>query len=909
MLEGRPLSAEQVLRSLDERRARRKDAEPDQQTQAYRRAASVLAAVRDPDRLRPVGPGAASGSAGSLLQQDWIVASGRKFDGHLMLDPGVRRAALKQLGSRSAILEALEANPGERSGLLQIQFERYLRGEASPLEAQTYDELECTHQVVLWLDGIVDNLPAITTVEAREEYLRLLQPFEALAGDAVFRGRVKELDDMRGYVGVVSPESLTKRIKDRAFKWLRPRQQPALSVWGPGGVGKSALIMRFMLEHSRLEEAGRIPFAYLDFDRPSLDVTYPLSLCVEMIRQLHVQFPGIAGFDELRSELAGSAPPGSASVSTPSAAELDEQLASTRTFLAELLGVIESALGPRPYVIMLDTFEEVQYRGESRAHPFWDLLAELQQRRPFLRVVVSGRAPVTSLRLAGKEPNSIEVGALDREAALSFLGVQGVGNKALADRLFGMIGGMPLSLKLAAELVRRRETGKDSADALGEESGLLLEMSDEVIQGQLYARVLDHIKAEQVRRLAHPGLVLRRITPDVILNVLNGPCSIGVRDIVEASALQDELRRETSLVLVDDSEGALVHRPDLRRVMLKLLAEREPAKVEEIRRAAVRWYRTQTGRRARAEESYHTLQLGDLPADSMLADPEVKSSIQASISELPAPVQVELAGLGFLVAPEILERASLEQRDAAAYAMIEERLPFGPSAVGDAERQLSALMRKLERPSVLFRAAARVAQQQEDDEAAAEWIERGLSFSVPAGLTVQTLELVQEKAWLFRDGPPERSRATLNRLRGLAERQANSSAELVHALLAASLTGTPGALDQARFVTLLREGGPELLWGLMPAFSRVARTRVSFPSELLEVIGALVLRDDSTFQLSSFRMPSQQAALEQVLVAAASRKPQALQTAFVELCTLWPYRVLFVKPPFGNRVGTRLTEA
>jgi len=167
-----------------------------------------------------------------------------------------------------------------------------------------------------------------------------------------------------------------------------------------------------------------------------------------------------------------------------------------------------------------------------------------------------------------------------------FLEAQGVRDEGLAHRLADLCGGIPLSLKLAATLLAK------DPDALRADGGsafgtTLMHASDEALQGQLYGRVLDHIADERVRRLAHPGLVLRRITPEVILEVLDGPCELGLTTMAEAHALFDALRRETSLVTVDDTDEALVHRSDLRRVMLKLLGASEPALVERIRRAAI----------------------------------------------------------------------------------------------------------------------------------------------------------------------------------------------------------------------------------------------------------------------------------------------------------------------------------
>ncbi|MGH9960848.1 MAG: hypothetical protein ACREBC_27645 [Pyrinomonadaceae bacterium] len=218
---------------------------------------------------------------------------------------------------------------------------------------------------------------------------------------------------------------------------------------------------------------------------------------------------------------------------------------------------MEHFLGPRPSVIVLDTFEEVQYRGENSAFPLWELLDRMQQARPFLRVIVSGRAPVTSLVLGGQPPQHIVLGELDHEAAVAYVQGLGIQDVALAKALVKQMGGVPLSLKLAVSVVKR--DGVEGVKDISGKSIFWFSISDEAIQGVLYSRILGHLHDPVLEKLASPGLVLRRISPAVILNVLNEPCELGISSIEEAQDLFDKLRRETSLVASDTLDGTLVH--------------------------------------------------------------------------------------------------------------------------------------------------------------------------------------------------------------------------------------------------------------------------------------------------------------------------------------------------------------
>src|SRR5215831_10527404 len=293
-------TAAQVLALLANRRKRTAPILQEDRKQLYRQAAAVLASLDDPASLQPVGGGGSPDEAKRALENDLIPATGRKFQGRWMLHPNVRREAIIQLPTAEARQRALDANPGERTGPLQKRLEQYLLDEALPLESQPPSQLNETLQVVTWLVGAVKDLPSIADVQAKLSFQSFLAPLESLAGDDIFRGRRKELDDIRSYIGVLEPVALLRRIKNKVFPWTRPDRMRALSISGPGGVGKSALVARFMLEHLRIRDEVRLPFAYLDFDRSVLDVTQPGTLLGEMLIQLNLQFEHEGYFADLQ---------------------------------------------------------------------------------------------------------------------------------------------------------------------------------------------------------------------------------------------------------------------------------------------------------------------------------------------------------------------------------------------------------------------------------------------------------------------------------------------------------------------------------------------------------------------------------------------------------------------------------
>ena len=191
---------------------------------------------------------------------------------------------------------------------------------------------------------------------------------------------------------------------------------------------------------------------------------------------------------------------------------------------------------------------------------------------------------------------------------------------------------------------------------------LFFSTSESLVQGQLYQRILEHIHDPEVRRLAHPGLVLRRITPDLIKQVLQGPCDVPVPNDTRAQQLFDALRREVALVTMD-IDGALRPRPDVRRIVLKLLERDKPQQAEAIHRLAVQYYSQQESLPARAEELYHRLQLCQ-PADEIEARwiQGVEEYLRDVINELPAESRPFLASyLGIRLPKEDVRAATIAE--------------------------------------------------------------------------------------------------------------------------------------------------------------------------------------------------------------------------------------------------------
>lgn len=713
MTDSGPAWLEALSQQLEEdfaqrQRDRQQRADVSPSRAAFRAAAAVLTSF-DPATLQPALGMAQTDAALAVLGDDAVLVGIDEGRSRWALLAPIRRQALRSLGTAQRMLAALAANPDRPRTIAQRILESYIRGDAPPPGEQDLSSLEGALQAVRWLGGTIAGLPDPGELSRHLDQRRLYAPFEHLAGKH-FRGRAKELQQLRDYVGLFPPERLIAR-QLRAWTGLKPRAP--LVIYGPGGVGKSTLIGKLILDHGRLGEAQRIPFAHLDFDNPALIIDQPATLLIEALLQLGIQYAEHQeACQNLARDLQQELPDHETSLARgPLDATAESSLADQfselriteqdwdREGIRRFAGLVRSLPGPMPdgeggrppYLFVLDTFEEVQYRSETQVGSLWKWLANLQDQLPFLRTVVSGRAPVRDLRVNGHQAEELHLGDLDDEAAAGFLEARGVTDGRLAAVIARQVGGNPLSLALAAEVLRRE--GQDAVDAGGIKdikrparrfSKPQPDIVEATIQGVLYRRILDHIKDPDVRRLAHPGLVLRRVTPDLIQQVLAGPCGITVQSRDRARELFEGLRKEITLVS-PAQDGSLRHRPDVRRLMLGLLVHDRPQQVREIHQAAAAYYAGQDDVVARAEEIYHRLQLGENTKDlDSLWSPGIAEYLRSAAEELPVPGQVFLAQhMDLVISKDIRRRAELQDWEQLATQRCQDLLRNGDfDAVG-----------------------------------------------------------------------------------------------------------------------------------------------------------------------------------------------------------------------------------
>jgi len=584
----------------------------------YLAAASVLTDFAA-DKLLPVGGGTPDAAkVGAMVMEHGEPIRIGPARGRWSLRGTSRTAALAVLKQQCALSQALAANRGgdHPDNPTQRAIDALLAGDVTaPLAQRTLPELIGLERAIELLRPAIETPPELhAQLIAQIERRRLLDPLERLLAYG-FAGREDELTKLRRYVDELESASFKEMLArqlDNVLDIFRAR--PLLAIWGPGGVGKSTLIAKFLLEHAGPQQSRPTPFLYLDFDRGQLDPMQPDALLAEALRQMQVQFPDFA------ARARGLAADAATRIACEDRSEISRsahfgQSSQLREQFAGLVREISDKSGSK-VLLFVDTFEVVQRRGATPVFNVLTLVAQLVQAVPQLRAVIAGRAPLrhsdfasfsdeiprwTPLPLEGFDPAA---GRLYLQGRLAKLGKNHVDPAALA-RIVSLAQGNPLSLRLAAQVFSRDGVGAlEDAVAEAEFDAVF---TQERLQGVLHNRIVAALD-EPLRKIADPGLIVRRLTPEVIEHVLAGPCNLTIATPSDAEDIFRRLEREVSL-FERTAPRTLRHRPDVRLLMLPLLRAKLGDQARTIDEAAAAFWSTRDEPQARAEQIYHLLWL------------------------------------------------------------------------------------------------------------------------------------------------------------------------------------------------------------------------------------------------------------------------------------------------------------
>lgn len=536
------------------------------------------------------------------------------------LGPDARRAALRQFYAlpqlKTFLKETLLRETSKLGDPFSIALAELLRDSRISFEDPgVYAETKALQRAIQRAAGILDavqfaqEVPALqghlyqVRVSASDTYVKMSIADLARFADA----QIKDLQQ-RSDLQIVAPEKHFGYSSEREMisKFARGKgaREPLL-LTGIGGSGKSALLSRLMLGWQR--STSDMAQVLLDFDRRQLAWGEPIEILREFFRQIMAflqrqRVDRKRGDDLLRVELQ-------ALRSDIELFKTDQggkrasnsfQMSYALRLMAQLQEDWAKSLVQMPIVLVLDTFEAIDrmavyhrqftefepdtYRGNEVVSQIMQLLQTLQQNYlPNLRVIVSGREePLSDAELNEWFGPRVRLDGLSSISGAKLLQAEATRLNAATGEIFTnddkarqvsrLLGGHPLALIAFAKYADSNLGDVDDLIAeLEAEGGFAAEFA----QVFLYTRILNRISDPSVRPLAHPGLMLRRIDPQIILHVLSGPCLDRGADSpnpltpAEADTLFERLRNQYWLVdPVQGSETEVRHIPELRRLML-----------------------------------------------------------------------------------------------------------------------------------------------------------------------------------------------------------------------------------------------------------------------------------------------------------------------------------------------------
>ena len=623
------------------------------------------------------------------------------------LDKNERKQILKELWNSDQLPDLLKF-VGAGKDQTEVQLRNILSGESLKMPKPKVADLQSLLEDADHLDGSLNNflrelrriLKITDWVEghpkqelSRREiqwqinFLELIAPFRTLTRH--FAGRTKEMTELRTYVNYLPSESvlesITRGITEFSYS-LSLKKIPPLVIHGLGGVGKSTLVAKFILNHigsiklNQMFGRQKLIFVYIDFDQGRVSLREPLSVLDEVTSQLILQFQHqqndwellnkkikekIENIVKLRLEKGGKL--SKKKVSTSSLHEQMEVAKEFKEIWIKTLNNIEM-----PLLIVLDSFEEVQRLGDTVLFNFFEFFDRWLQQAPNIRLVIAGRAPIPTHII---HTQSIALKEFDQAAARGYLKSKGLKDNSLINFIINNCGRHPLTLKLALEVLNQESFDKKVLRDINGQSFFKIKIDNRRIQGELFQRNLNHIQNPRVRKIAFPGMVLRSISPDLIKHVLAQSCELGPVEEKEAEELFEEFSKEKFLV-ESSMQNVLRFRKDLRQLILPLVIKEGPEKSRIIRRKALEYFEGKSDLFSKAEYIYYHLSLEKDPKQiKHLLESGLLSHLRYSIDELPVKAQIFLANYFDLpISKELRKAANIEVWESHMAAEIQEAM-------------------------------------------------------------------------------------------------------------------------------------------------------------------------------------------------------------------------------------------
>ncbi len=526
----------------------------------------------------------------------------------------------------------------------------FLSGEFRELETAPPKELKAAltaRECLRYVDNLPTGVPSVVDLERQVGMAELLDPLRLLIGaeggwDGTerrdrFVGRNDELRRLRAFVDELSSKSATEFVTRAAKSIVNvlsgSESSGIMIVTARGGLGKSTLLAKFVLDHA-LDQTRPFPFAYLDFDRAGIDPERPRQLLAEIARQVGLQFPAARPkLSRLNDDMRAQAMRPAAEVGTLQ--DISDPFARFAEILRDHV-----THGERAFLLVLDTLEIVQWNATAMTK-LAEIVDEFRRKGlRELRVVASGRADVPELRRArgsDSPAESIELKPLlvrEARTLADDLGVATLGSEWRTGWAAAIAGTAsdsdvrrePLAVRVATDLVARTEPGKRE-EMISQIRKAGVGAADDFVARLYEKRILNHVQDKRAQKLAWPGLVVRRVTSEIVRELLAPLCDISPD---EADAAFLALGQEIWMVIREDAAGSVLrHRPDLRARTLPLMRRWNQKRFHEINRAAIKYF---SEHRSRSLDDY-----GEWIYHRMLDD-EPMATVERDLTENVLPM-------------------------------------------------------------------------------------------------------------------------------------------------------------------------------------------------------------------------------------------------------------------------------
>lgn len=519
------------------------------------------------------------------------------------------------------------------------------------------------HIAIQFLEPVTNTCISVQAVERTLARRTIESTLEVVLPARLF-GRAVELKRLSKFVSVV-PESVLKGD-------LQP--EPML-ITGIGGSGKSAMLAAFARKLMGRNWDG-VPVIWLDFDRAAFaSLDDPTVMLLEFSRQLALYRPELTNrlshFRELARASVTVVAETFRSSDIECALSFDAEASLTSSIWSLWQEQLAEVLPLRtPLVLIFDTFEEVLVRGASETDHVLNWLQSLYTEGMIhgLRPILSGRIlQYRDIDRVHISQNHIVMNDLPAAYAVrlleSSLEQQGVAvDHSHCLRLVSKFGGNPLLIRILSRYLAQEGGLAAVQDILV--SGDRQQLDQRFAHGFIYTRILKRLRADEpdVEKLAHPGLVLRRVTPELIEHVLAQPCQLSNMNSERANSLFGKLSKYVWLVEHTNNPHVVNHRRDLRRLMLHLMTGEEREASLAIHARAAAYYQAHRDPYLHANEQdleaqYHFLFIPQTQFNESISPRQLLATVGEDLEELPVEQRAKL---------KLLSHRQLNDDEAAA---------------------------------------------------------------------------------------------------------------------------------------------------------------------------------------------------------------------------------------------------